>query len=504
MMSSRKHQTAVTDSKDDNYEAAVLEFLDKELAASQPYRNPSDQSVELDALVSDLLKQVITESDQLRESETSTAEDEAASMIASLTIEPTEVSDPGSGLVANLDRGLSQTVSEEDLWDSGSSDPQLSQQVADLYNVILDSVSPDSVSTPIAEPPVPFPATPADEAENRPIHAPAEVKPESPRPSLSGDVVFRTIVTPTRRLPMKAIALIGALIVVSAVIYFFLNSRGGTSEIAGVPASVPTTVVTDAENQVPTPPVRPPSSAEKPKKASPPASRTVSATTPPKVASASIAQRPAPAGKNAPSANTQQSASNSKENIASTPLPAAAKKVEAKAATEQKAAQEKPAATLPKAPAPVVATPASLDVADTAPPLATSGNTILVTDVAQKAPVQLVASDTEKLEPLQPRSQPLLTMPAQSRVLVPPVAIAQPSPSYPELALRSRTSASVILDLQVDERGKVTRATPMSGPVLFHSAAVAATLKWRYKPASIDGKNVASAVRVTLNFTLKK
>jgi hypothetical protein len=96
----------------------------------------------LDALVSDLLKQVITESDQLRESETSTAEDEAASMIASLTIEPTEVSDPGSGLVANLDRGLSQTVSEEDLWDSGSSDPQLSQQVADLYNVILDSVSP--------------------------------------------------------------------------------------------------------------------------------------------------------------------------------------------------------------------------------------------------------------------------------------------------------------------------------------------------------------------------
>jgi TonB family protein len=176
--------------------------------------------------------------------------------------------------------------------------------------------------------------------------------------------------------------------------------------------------------------------------------------------------------------------------------------VEAKAATEQKAAQEKPAATLPKAPAPVVATPASLDVADTEPPLATSGNTILVTDAVQKAPVQLVASDTEKLEPLQPRSQPLLTMPAQSRVLVPPVAIAQPSPSYPELALRSRTSASVILDLQVDERGKVTRATPMSGPVLFHSAAVAATLKWRYKPASIDGK--VARVRVTLNFTLKK
>jgi TonB family protein len=72
------------------------------------------------------------------------------------------------------------------------------------------------------------------------------------------------------------------------------------------------------------------------------------------------------------------------------------------------------------------------------------------------------------------------------------------------LALRSRISASVVLELQVDERGRVTRATPVSGPVLFHSAAVTAGLRWRYKPASIDGKNVPSQVRVTMNFTLNK
>ena len=47
-----------------NYEAAVLDFLDKEMADVQSTMTENRQSEELDALVADLLKQVMTESDQ--------------------------------------------------------------------------------------------------------------------------------------------------------------------------------------------------------------------------------------------------------------------------------------------------------------------------------------------------------------------------------------------------------------------------------------------------------
>jgi len=150
------------------------------------------------------------------------------------------------------------------------------------------------------------------------------------------------------------------------------------------------------------------------------------------------------------------------------------------------------------------ATPGLLESADATPPPATSDNKILLPGAGDKASVPLAASTSANLEPLQPRSQPLIALPAQSKVLVPAVPIFQPGPSYPELALRSRTSSSVVLELQVDESGRVTKAIPVNGPVLFHSAAVAAALKWRYKPATIDGKNVSSQVRATINFSLNK
>jgi protein TonB len=80
----------------------------------------------------------------------------------------------------------------------------------------------------------------------------------------------------------------------------------------------------------------------------------------------------------------------------------------------------------------------------------------------------------------------------------------QTSPIYPEVALRTRASGSIVLELQIDDQGKVIKATPVSGPAIFHNAAVSAALKWRYKPASIRGVNVSSQSRVTMAFNLKK
>ncbi|MDM7995092.1 MAG: TonB family protein [Acidobacteriota bacterium] len=87
---------------------------------------------------------------------------------------------------------------------------------------------------------------------------------------------------------------------------------------------------------------------------------------------------------------------------------------------------------------------------------------------------------------------------------IPAVPISQISPRYPEAALRNRESASVTLELSIDSEGNVVNATAVSGPALFHEEAIRAAKKWRYRPASRAGASIASKSRVSLNFNLKK
>jgi TonB family protein len=85
----------------------------------------------------------------------------------------------------------------------------------------------------------------------------------------------------------------------------------------------------------------------------------------------------------------------------------------------------------------------------------------------------------------------------------PAVPLLQVSPRYPELAIKMRESTVVVLELSINADGDVVKATPVSGSTLFHEEAVSAAMKWHYKPASLGGANVASKSRVTLNFTLR-
>ncbi len=87
---------------------------------------------------------------------------------------------------------------------------------------------------------------------------------------------------------------------------------------------------------------------------------------------------------------------------------------------------------------------------------------------------------------------------------IPAVPVLQISPRYPEAALRNRESASVTLELSIDSEGNVVKAAAVSGPALFHEEAIRAAMKWRYKPASLAGVPIASKSRVHLNFILKK
>jgi TonB family protein len=108
--------------------------------------------------------------------------------------------------------------------------------------------------------------------------------------------------------------------------------------------------------------------------------------------------------------------------------------------------------------------------------------------------------ETSKADNSALSSRPLSAAPAASEGMIPAVPISQIAPRYPEFAVRTRAAASIILDLQIDEQGKVVKAVPVSGPYAFHKEAINAALRWRFQPASINGAKVTSQSRVTMNF----
>jgi protein TonB len=97
-------------------------------------------------------------------------------------------------------------------------------------------------------------------------------------------------------------------------------------------------------------------------------------------------------------------------------------------------------------------------------------------------------------------SQPLAATSETSGAMIPAVPISQIAPRYPEFAISSGASATIVLNLEIDDQGKVLNAVPVSGPYAFHKEAINAAKRWKFRPASINGTNVASQSRVTMNF----
>lgn len=82
-----------------------------------------------------------------------------------------------------------------------------------------------------------------------------------------------------------------------------------------------------------------------------------------------------------------------------------------------------------------------------------------------------------------------------------PVLATFVRPIYPESAKQSGTTGDVEVELTIDERGRVVFATAISGPMVLRAAAESALLQWRYDPASVDGRPVASGRRLRVTFS---
>ncbi len=88
--------------------------------------------------------------------------------------------------------------------------------------------------------------------------------------------------------------------------------------------------------------------------------------------------------------------------------------------------------------------------------------------------------------------------------LIPARAVAgNTPPGYPEEQRKKGIEAQVVLKVAISESGEVTAVQVLRGDEPFASAAVAAVKSWRYTPAMLDGRPVATTRIVKMPFRIR-
>ena len=104
----------------------------------------------------------------------------------------------------------------------------------------------------------------------------------------------------------------------------------------------------------------------------------------------------------------------------------------------------------------------------------------------------------------QPLPQPTITKPVRTgpRFATPDHLL---KPPYPREKIDRDEEASLRLRLGIDERGRVTSVEPVGAadPAFLAAARKHLIARWRYRPATEDGRPVASTTVITLRFELE-
>ncbi len=74
-----------------------------------------------------------------------------------------------------------------------------------------------------------------------------------------------------------------------------------------------------------------------------------------------------------------------------------------------------------------------------------------------------------------------------------------PVPVYPETARRMRVGGTVVVEVLIDEGGKVVEARAQSGPVLLRETAVSAARRATFPPPTAQGR--PARLKGLLNYT---
>ncbi|MDX6693906.1 MAG: periplasmic protein TonB [Blastocatellia bacterium] len=82
-------------------------------------------------------------------------------------------------------------------------------------------------------------------------------------------------------------------------------------------------------------------------------------------------------------------------------------------------------------------------------------------------------------------------------------AISLPKPVYPPVARAANASGAVIVQITIDETGKVISARAVSGHPLLQASAVQAAYQARFSPTQLSGQPVKVTGTLSYNFTLE-
>ena len=87
-----------------------------------------------------------------------------------------------------------------------------------------------------------------------------------------------------------------------------------------------------------------------------------------------------------------------------------------------------------------------------------------------------------------------------------PVPVNKPQPVYPSSLLGKGVGGRVLVSCAVDAAGAVSATTvkQSSGHADLDRAAVNAVTKWKFKPATKDGRAIKATCVVPFNFEVKK
>jgi len=124
----------------------------------------------------------------------------------------------------------------------------------------------------------------------------------------------------------------------------------------------------------------------------------------------------------------------------------------------------------------------------------------LVTSKSNSGDSPSVRLDSEPPAPPAPR--PILK-PISGGVLN-GTAIDLPAPYYPDTARRLRMTGVVIVEVVVDETGKVISAKAASGPPALRDVAVQAALRARFSPTKLSGQPVKVSGVINYKFALAR
>lgn len=148
-----------------------------------------------------------------------------------------------------------------------------------------------------------------------------------------------------------------------------------------------------------------------------------------------------------------------------------------------------------------------------AAPLASSRKTEPVQDVAEEpvaAPLKIDDNSSPATKP-EVLNEVVAQTPMKAAMLAPqPVRKAVPArllysapAQYPAMARQIRVEGEVVITIDVDASGKVSGARAVSGPPILRPAAVDAVRRWKYQPATLGDKPVASTEVVKVQFKLR-